>query len=47
MKYDRMASAAQLRFNRAGESLARVQRLSRPSLQINVAAEGGRQLNVA
>jgi hypothetical protein len=27
--------------------LARVRKLSRPSVQINVAAEGGRQLNVA
>jgi hypothetical protein len=38
--HDRMATAAQKRFNRAGESLDRVRRLARPSVQINVAAEG-------
>jgi hypothetical protein len=45
--HDRMATAAQKRFNRAGELLDRMRRLARPSVQINVAAEGGRQLNVA
>jgi len=44
---ERRLTEAQKRFNRACESLARVRKLSRPSLQINVAAEGGRQLNVA
>jgi hypothetical protein len=34
-------------FNQTHESLARVRKLARPSVQINVAAEGGRQLNVA
>lgn len=43
---ERRLSEAQKRFNRACESLARVRKLSRPSVQINVAAEGGRQLNV-
>ncbi len=38
---------AQKRFTRACESLARVRKLSRPNVQINVAAEGGRQVNVA
>jgi hypothetical protein len=44
---ERRLTEAQKRFNRACESLARVRKLSRPSVQINVAAEGGRQLNVA
>jgi hypothetical protein len=44
---ERRLSEAQRRFNRACESLARVRKLSRPSVQINVATEGGRQLNVA
>lgn len=44
---ERRLTEAQKRFTRACESLARVRRLSRPSVQINVAAEGGRQLNVA
>lgn len=44
---ERRLTEAQKRFNRACESLARVRKLARPSVQINVAAEGGRQLNVA
>jgi len=44
---ERRLTEAQNRFNRACESLARVRKLSRPNVQINVAAEGGRQLNVA
>jgi hypothetical protein len=44
---ERRLTEAQKRFNRACESLARVRKLSRPSVQINVATEGGRQLNVA
>ena len=44
---EKRLTEAQKRFNRACESLARVRKLSRPSVQINVAAEGGRQLNVA
>ena len=44
---EKRLTEAQKRFNRACESLARVRRLARPSVQINVAAEGGRQLNVA
>jgi len=37
------------RFNRACESLERMRKLSSrvPGVQINVAAEGGRQINVA
>jgi hypothetical protein len=44
---EKRLTEAQKRFNRACESLARVRKLLRPSVQINVAAEGGRQLNVA
>jgi hypothetical protein len=44
---EKRLTEAQKRFNRACESLARVRKLSRLSVQINVAAEGGRQLNVA
>lgn len=43
----RKVGAAQKRFTRACESLARVRKLSCPSVQINVAAGGGRQVNVA
>jgi hypothetical protein len=38
---------AQKRFNRACEALAEVRRLSSPKVLINVAAEGGQQVNVA
>ena len=44
---DRRLTAAQKRFTRACESLARVRRLARPNVQVNIAAEGGRQINVA
>jgi hypothetical protein len=44
---ERRLTEAQKRFNRACESLARVRKLARPSVQINVATEGGRQLNLA
>lgn len=44
---ERRLTEAQKRFNRACESLARVRKFSRPPVQVNVAAEGGRQLNVA
>jgi hypothetical protein len=44
---EKRLTEAQKRFNRACESLARVRRLSAPKVQINVATEGGRQLNVA
>ncbi|HJQ32941.1 MAG TPA: hypothetical protein VJ866_12215 [Pyrinomonadaceae bacterium] len=45
--YQRLVGAAQKRFTRAAESLARVRKLSRLSVQINIAAEGGQQVNVA
>ena len=46
-KYRRL-SAAQRRFLRACESLARVRKLARttPALQLNIAARGGQQVNV-
>lgn len=42
-------SASQRRFLRACETLARVRKIIRrtPALQINIAAQGGRQVNVA
>lgn len=47
--WERRLTAAQKRFNRACESLERVRKLSArvPRVQINVAAEGGRQVNMA
>jgi hypothetical protein len=45
--HQRKVGAAQQRFTRGIESLARVRKLSRSSVQINVAAEGGQQINVA
>lgn len=46
--WEKRLSSAQIRFTRACESLARVRRLSRAnSLQVNIAAEGGQQINVA
>lgn len=46
--WDRRLLTAQKRFTRACEALARVRKLSRniPSLQINIAAKGGQQVNV-
>lgn len=46
--WDKRLTEAQRRFNRACESLARVRRLSRRiPLQVNIAAAGGKQINVA
>jgi len=47
--WDRQLGAAQWRYLRACETLARVRKLIRktPALQINIAAEGGQQINVA
>ena len=47
--WDRRLLTAQRRFTRACESLARIRKLSRnlPALQVNIAAEGGQQVNVA
>ena len=45
---DNLLSSTQARFLRAIEALARVRRLARntPALQINIAREGGKQVNV-
>src|ERR1043165_9315304 len=47
--WEKRLSAAQGRFTRACETLARVRKLSRntPALQFNIAANGGQQVNVA
>jgi hypothetical protein len=47
--WEKRLSAAQRRFTRASESLARVRKLSRstPALQFNIATSGGQQVNVA
>jgi hypothetical protein len=44
---ERRLTEAQKRFNRACVALVRVRRLSKPKVQINVATEGGQQINVA
>ena len=48
MYWDRRLSAAQKRFTRACETLARVRKLSlnTPALQFNIAANGGQQVNL-
>lgn len=45
--WNRALDAAQRRYLRAIESLARVRRLKLPALQVNVAQPGAKQLNVA
>ena len=49
MYWEKRLSAAQRRFTRACESLARIRKLSRntPALQLNIAANGGQQVNLA
>ena len=49
MYWEKRLSAAQRRYTCAVETLARVRKLARttPALQINIAAEGGQQINVA
>ena len=49
MYREKRLSAAQRRFTRACETLARVRKLSRntPALQFNIATSGGQQVNVA
>jgi hypothetical protein len=49
MYWEKRLTAAQKRFTRAGETLARVRKLSRntPALQFNIATSGGQQVNVA
>ena len=45
--WDRHLAATQRRYLRACETLARVRRLLNPTLQVNIAAQGGQQVNVA
>lgn len=47
--WEKRLTAAQRRFTRASETLARVRKLSRdpPALQFNIAANGGQQVNLA
>ena len=47
--WERRLSAAQARYLRACETLARIRKLARntPALQVNIAADGGQQINVA
>jgi hypothetical protein len=47
--WDRRLTGAQRRFTRACETLARVRKLMRyaPGLQVNIATEGGQQVNMA
>jgi hypothetical protein len=45
--WDRHLAAAQRRYLRACETLARVRRLLHPTLQVNIAAQGGQQVNVS
>jgi len=47
--WEKRLTAAQRRFTRACETLARVRKLSRntPALQVNIATEGGQQVNLA
>ena len=46
--WEKRLTAAQRRFTRACQTLARVRKLSRntPALQFNIAAEGGQQVNM-
>jgi hypothetical protein len=48
-RWERRLSAAQARYLRACETLARIRKLARstPALQVNIAADGGQQINVA
>jgi hypothetical protein len=46
MVYEKRLTGAQRRFLRASQTLARVRRLKLPSLQVNVTASGGQQVNV-
>lgn len=44
---ERRLSEAQKRYTRACAALAKVRKMKLPALQVNIAAEGGRQVNVA
>lgn len=43
--WERRLSAAQRRFLRACETLARIRKLNLPAIQVNIAADGGQQVN--
>ena len=45
--WERWLSTAQQRFLRASNSLARVRKLTRGTVQINIASDGGQQVNLA
>ena len=45
--WDRHLAVAQRRYLRACETLARVRRLLHPTLQVNIAAQGGQQVNLS
>lgn len=45
--WERRLSKAQQRFLRASNSLARVRKLTRSTVHINIASDGGQQVNVA
>lgn len=47
--WEKRLTSAQRRFTRSCETLARVRKLSRntPALQVNIAAEGGQQVNLS
>jgi hypothetical protein len=49
MYWEKRLTAAQKRFARACETLTRVRKLSRnaPALQLNLATDGGQQVNLA
>ena len=45
--WDKRISAGQRRYLRAIETLARVRKITRTTMQINIAEEGSQQLNIA
>ncbi|MBC8548161.1 MAG: hypothetical protein H8D23_00785, partial [Candidatus Brocadiales bacterium] len=45
--WERRLTTAQQRFLRASNSLAKVRKLTRGTVQINIASDGGQQVNVA
>lgn len=45
--WERRLTAAQMRYLRAVETLARVRKMALPAVQVNIATEGGQQVNIA
>ena len=45
--WERILSSTQNRFLRAIETLARIRKITQATLQVNIAADGGKQVNVA